>query len=460
MALTETANVGKAVAARVGANIREVRIKLGLTQAQLAAPEFSISYISAIERGKIRPSLRALSVLAKRLDVPLTFLLDGSPAGVKEAQAVGYSPADAGPDQKVDVDLLQASALVRQRAYDEASELLAPIQPERVTTDQAYRLFFLRGQIRLGGGEYQEAVVDLRSAVTQGENLNDVEYIERARNLLGKAYFLLSNYTLARENHLRCYNAIENGQILDPVFALDVYNNLAGDYFRHGDLEKAVSFYQLALTTLEDMSRDARSFARQYMEIGKNYKALGKLTIAREYMMRSLAIYEMCDEQRLGGLSHQRLGKTLEKQNDLDGAEREYRTAIAIERDLDDVVTTAICYTSLAELLLKRGQLAEAEEEARCALDCARNSQDAQTHGQALIVLAQIRHQANDFAEADKLFQQALDLLDASNAHELAARAYFRYANLLEERNEVQRSLAAIKKAYEHQHLGSHNTLE
>ncbi len=88
MALAETANVGKTVATRVGKNIREVRTKLGLTQAQLAAPEFSISYISAIERGKIRPSLKALSILARRLDVPLTFLLEGSPEGVREAQAV------------------------------------------------------------------------------------------------------------------------------------------------------------------------------------------------------------------------------------------------------------------------------------------------------------------------------------------------------------------------------------
>src|SRR5579883_3093524 len=185
----ETANVGKAVAARVGTNIREVRTKLGMTQAQLAAPEFSISYISAIERGKIRPSLKALSILAKRLDVPLTFLLEGSPEGVREAQAVGYSPADAGPDQKIDVDLLQANVLIQQRAFDQAAELLAPIQPDRITMEQAYRLFFLRGQIHLGMQEYQEAVVDLRAAVTQGEGVNDIEYIERARNLLGKAYF-------------------------------------------------------------------------------------------------------------------------------------------------------------------------------------------------------------------------------------------------------------------------------
>src|SRR5215471_4951977 len=150
MPSTETANVGRAVAARVGTNIREVRTKLGLTQAQLAAPEFSISYISAIERGKIRPSLRALSILAKRLDVPLTFLLEGSPAGAAEARAVGYSPTDSGPDQRIDVDLLQAAVLVQQGAYLEATQLLSPIQPERNTTDQVCRLYLLRGDIHLG----------------------------------------------------------------------------------------------------------------------------------------------------------------------------------------------------------------------------------------------------------------------------------------------------------------------
>src|SRR5690348_12393368 len=246
MATTETANVGRAVAARVGSNIREVRTKLGLTQAQLASPEFSISYISAIERGKIRPSLKALSILAKRLDVPLTFLLEGSPAGAAEARAVGYSPADSGPDQRIDVELLQASVLLQQHVYKKAGEVLAPVQPERITTDQAYQLFLLRGQVHLGLRGYQEAVVDLRSAVSQGEHMGDVEYAERARNLLGTAYFSLYNYTLALENHLRCANAVESHQINDPVFALDVYSNLASDHFRLGGLEKAISYYQKA----------------------------------------------------------------------------------------------------------------------------------------------------------------------------------------------------------------------
>src|SRR5438034_4454398 len=433
MATTETANVGRAVAARVGTNIREVRTKLGLTQAQLASPEFSISYISAIERGKIRPSLKALSILAKRLDVPLTFLLEGSPAGAAEARAVGYSPADSGPDQRIDVELVQANVLIHQHAIKEAEQLLAPIQPERITTDQAYRLFLLRGQIHLGVNEFQEAVVDLRSAVSQGEGLNDIEYIERARNLLGKAYFSLYNYTLAMENHLRCNTAIENGQIQDPVFALEVFSNLANDYFRLGDLEKAVTYYHRALDMFDGMNRDSKSFAQKYMEISQSYKASGKLAMARDYALRSLALYEMRDEQRLVGLTHQRLGKTLEKQDNLDEAEREYRRAIAIEQDLNDAVSGSTCHTSRAELLFKRGKAEEAEKEAQQALTFARASGDAQAHGQALIALAQLRHQAKDYAAADELFTEALNLLDSSQAHEIAASAYFRYANLLEE---------------------------
>jgi len=456
----ETMNVGKAVAARVGTNIREVRTKLGMTQAQLAAPEFSISYISAIERGKIRPSLKALSILARRLDVPLTFLLEGSPAGAAEARAVGYSPADAGPDQRIDVDLLQADVLVQQGAFEQAEELLLPIQPERITTDQVYRLYLLCGEVHLGAGEYQEAVVDLRSALSQGESLNDSEYTERARNILGKAYFALYNYTLALENHLRCHAAIEQGLVTDPVFSLEVYSNLANDYFRLGDLEKAVTHFHRAIDMLDAMNHDSKSFAQKYMQISQQYKSIGKLVLARDYAMRSLAVYEMRDEQRLAGMTHQRLGKTLEKLDNLDEAEREYHSAIAIERELNDEVSASICYTGLAELLLKRDKVDEAEREAQEALKLAKSGTDAQTQGQALIALAQICHKKGDFAAEDEYFTQALALLEAAHTDDIAAGAYFRYANMLEERGEVQQSLTAIKKAFDHQRKGQRGDME
>ena len=220
---------------------------------------------------------------------------------------------------------------------------------------------------------------------------SDSEYIERARNLLGKAYFQLYNYTLAVENHLRSNAVIESGHINDPLFALDVFSNLANDYFRLGDLDKAVAYYHRALDMFEGLTRDSRSYAGKYMEISQSYKAANKLGLARDYAMRSLAVYEMRDEQRLVGLTHQRLGKTLEKQNKLDEAEQEYQLAIAIERDLGDEAAASQCYTALAELLLKREDTLGAEAAAQEALSFAEKSHDAQTEGLALIALAQIR---------------------------------------------------------------------
>src|SRR5215813_4915665 len=59
----------------VGEKLRAARIAQHYTQSQLAAPDFSVSYISAIERGQIHPSLRALEILAARLGLSSTQLL-------------------------------------------------------------------------------------------------------------------------------------------------------------------------------------------------------------------------------------------------------------------------------------------------------------------------------------------------------------------------------------------------
>lgn len=56
---------------------------------------------------------------------------------------------------------------VQQGAFCLAQQLIEPIQPERITTDQVYQLYLLKGQIHLGANEFQEAVVDLRAALTQ-----------------------------------------------------------------------------------------------------------------------------------------------------------------------------------------------------------------------------------------------------------------------------------------------------
>ena len=63
---------------QIGGRVREIRIKNGMTQEQLAeAANLSVPYISHIERGFKRPSLETLVRVAGALHVTADVLLSG-----------------------------------------------------------------------------------------------------------------------------------------------------------------------------------------------------------------------------------------------------------------------------------------------------------------------------------------------------------------------------------------------
>jgi transcriptional regulator with XRE-family HTH domain len=62
-------------AATLGSRIRQLRIRAGLTQAELGLP-MTRSFVSAVEHGRALPSLPALLLIATRLGVPVGELLE------------------------------------------------------------------------------------------------------------------------------------------------------------------------------------------------------------------------------------------------------------------------------------------------------------------------------------------------------------------------------------------------
>lgn len=64
----------------LGARLREARDRAALSQTAVGAPHYTRAYVSAIELGKIQPSLRALAHLAARLGVGTEELLRPSSA--------------------------------------------------------------------------------------------------------------------------------------------------------------------------------------------------------------------------------------------------------------------------------------------------------------------------------------------------------------------------------------------
>ena len=66
----------------IGQRLRRLREERGLSQREISEPGVSYAYISRIEAGARRPSLRALRKLAAKLDVTALYLETGSDEGV------------------------------------------------------------------------------------------------------------------------------------------------------------------------------------------------------------------------------------------------------------------------------------------------------------------------------------------------------------------------------------------
>src|SRR5690348_16373976 len=62
----------------VGERLRRLRLERGLSQRDLSSPGVSYAYISRIEAGARRPSVKALRMLAQKLGVTAEYLETGS----------------------------------------------------------------------------------------------------------------------------------------------------------------------------------------------------------------------------------------------------------------------------------------------------------------------------------------------------------------------------------------------
>src|SRR4051812_49826619 len=70
--------VGDLEAETIGARLRRLRRERGLSQRELASQGVSYAYISRIEAGARRPSVKALRQLARKLNVSPEYLETGS----------------------------------------------------------------------------------------------------------------------------------------------------------------------------------------------------------------------------------------------------------------------------------------------------------------------------------------------------------------------------------------------
>ncbi len=157
----------------VGKKIRDLRKRLGITQEQLAGPELTKSYVSQVELGRVRPSRKALEMMAQRLGKPLGYFLDND------------------DDIRTVTVLLQASeALLISRRVDEALVGLTEAQylAERIGRDDILaQIDTTMGRLALAQSNPLKAIDHLKHALDHLSPTDDAAQIVRIAAHIGRA---------------------------------------------------------------------------------------------------------------------------------------------------------------------------------------------------------------------------------------------------------------------------------
>src|SRR5438270_8429225 len=273
----------------VGARIRAARQAKKYTQSQLASPDFSVSYISAIERGQIHPSLRALEILARRLDLPSTQLLpqysqDGTGGGASISSPMNENAV-------IELALLEAQICILQDEAVQAIAKLGKLADKHLQDRQRTQQRYLLGWAYLHTAQLQKCENALVEAEKLATAQNDTYSSLHTHNLLGLAYAAMHNHHRALQSHQNCLKLLENAQPQDPFFQCQVYNQLGQHYTHLDDFTSAIDMFKQAIAIAEKLS--VPEYAQSaYWNICHYYANTAQFQLAILYAHKCLYLYE------------------------------------------------------------------------------------------------------------------------------------------------------------------------
>ncbi len=175
-----------------GRRVRDLRRRAGMSQAELAGPELSASYVSLLENGKRVPSPEVVAEIAKRLRVAPRSLLGedaGLPApGTGPLTSDGGSTAGTGRTDLVGL-LFRAGRDEEEGASKRAAEQLTAFLDEHGDGPHRDLLWEVRwslARIHGGSGRVEESRLLLRHLLDDEYTRSSTERLERVARRLAE----------------------------------------------------------------------------------------------------------------------------------------------------------------------------------------------------------------------------------------------------------------------------------
>lgn len=413
--------------ARIGRRIRRLRVKKGLTQSELAAPDYTHAHVSQIEAGRRPASPAALEHFAKKLGVTLDELVTGRPPGLKEQLELEVHTAlQAASAGRIDDSERLAQDILRQARRFQLARIQAKALQVLAVCDELH-------------GDFDAAIdhfVEAESSLA-GEPLT-----VRVDAIAGRCRLLQLRGNTRTAIYLleQAMEGLERQGLFEPGALMRLHTALVAAYFERGAYEQAAASAEEALR-LAPESKDPDRLARMHLNVARIFLDQGRIDDAYASLRKAEELFRELDLKSEVANCHHSRGYLLSRQGKLSEAEREFRTAILVYEEVRSPVFQARSTTELARIERIRGSMEEAERFLNRTFDLLGDT-DSIEIAEAQRELAQCRAET-DPDEAARLLRRAADLFKESDEqidHSVTCRML---GDLL-----IDRDLIAAARAY------------
>jgi tetratricopeptide (TPR) repeat protein len=410
----------------LGIKIRELRMARGLTQAELAGKDFSKGFISLLETGRTRASLRAAHILAGRLGVEVSDLLS--------------APAAAEQDQEF--TLLRAEQELRAGGHQVAEQIASQWTKKSRGLMRA-RFQRLHGRALLLMDRSAEAIKLLDQALASFRSFGAKDLAARTMFDLARAHMRSDAQGEAIRYALDAEHALHVEDLIDKTLELDIHRLLSTVYLRLGDVASADLRTERARALAEDIA-DPGVLAKLYASLALTRFQGGDREAALAYARKSLDGFEGLGERERVAEAWNTLGWIHIQRGEFDKAAECLDRSSSMAKVIGDALLERWVQASRAELAMSRKRF----DEARRLAEAAAQSASGELRAIALLLRAQAIAAAD--ASTTAIVRRAFE--DAIAAHtseppRVRARAHRLYADALAARKQLPEAYEQARKA-------------
>ena len=419
--------IRSAMTADVGARIRSLRTARSLTQAQLAEPQYTKAYISMLESGRTRASMKALEHIAGRL-------------GVQPSDLLGGSSSPAAPQY----DLLEARRLVEQGQAKDAIVILESLDEGLTPGDQLVRLRYLAAAYN-GIDQAKQAFPVIERAQRMAELLGDEEEQVRLKSVLAAGYARTYAYEDAARLYRECVQACDEGVVSDPMFQFRRLSDLATTLTNQRQAKQAMPVFERAIA-LADQFGDKPSVARMYAALAAAHHDQGDVELAIRYNQRSLQSFEELNALEQVACTLDNIAVLYAEYGNRERARESLARGARIATEIKRDTTLASIRTTEAEIMAK-GDADEGMALAQDALKFARKVDQIDAQIRAMVLIGELKMKTSATASR-KSFQEARQLAEERAPH-LLRMIFDRWSHAAEEAGDGEEALRLARRALE-----------